>query len=263
VSAVPRDPDAILAELGAALESAWTADAASARRPQMRRFAMPRVRLRLRGGRRGLVAAAAAGLALVPTAIATRDAVWAPDPPPLLPPSLRAPAGGGPAVSGAGTAVYVGAGTERGVAWRLSATACRYGRVDAVGLFLTVPGGGAGARCDAGGATPRAIAARRVQTYYDPASNLTWAFGTLPADAARVTVTARPYGGGASTTTTLDASAVGADAIAQGHLPRGLRVFALALPGGRDVTRVDVQDAAGAPLLTCDHSPEARCRPAA
>jgi hypothetical protein len=250
-----REPDAILAELGAALEGAWARDAA---RPKVRRFA----RLRLRGGRRGLVAAAAAGLALVPTAIATRDAVWAPDPPPLLPPSLRAPSeGAGPA--GAGTAVYVGSGTQRGVAWRLSATACRYGRVAAVGLVLTVPGGGAGARCDAGGATPRAIAARRVQTYYDPASNLTWAFGSLPAGAAQVTVRARPYGGGASTTTTIAASAVGADAVAQGHLPRGLRVFALALPGGRDVTRVDVADASGAPLLTCDHSPEARCRPAA
>jgi hypothetical protein len=250
-----RDPDAILAELGAALQGAWARDA----KPR-RRFALSRPRLR--GGRRGLVAAAAAGLALVPTAIATRDAVWAPDPPPLLPPSLRAPAeGAGPA--GAGTAVYVGAGSQRGVAWRLSATACRYGRIDAVGLFLTVPGGGAGARCDAGGASPRAIAARRVQTYYDPASNLTWAFGTLPAGAASVAVRARPYGGGATTTTTLAASAVGADAIAQGHLPSGLRVFALALPGGRDVTRVDVADASGAPLLTCDHSPEARCRPAA
>jgi hypothetical protein len=257
VSAAPRDPDAILAELGAALEGAWARDAAGAR-PKVRKLS--RMRVRLRGGRRGLVAAAAAGLALVPTAIATRDAVWAPDPPPLLPPSLRAPSGD---VAGAGTAVYVGAGSQRGVAWRLSATACRYGHVDAVGLFLTVPGGGAGARCDAGGATPRAIAARRVQTYYDPASNLTWAFGTLPAGAAQVTVRARPYGGGATSTTTIAASAVGADAIAQGHLPRGLRVFALALPGGRDVTRVDVSDASGTPLLTCDHSPEARCRPAA
>ncbi|WCB92091.1 hypothetical protein DSM104299_00774 [Baekduia alba] len=251
-----RDPDAILAELGAALEGAWAGSAETRR--SRRRFAVPR----LRGGRRGLVVAAAAALALVPTAIATRDAVWAPDPPPLLPERLRAPDGVAPA--GAGAAVYVGAGTQRGVAWKLSATTCRYGTIEAVGLFLSVPGGGAGARCDAGGTNPRALAARRVQTYYDPASNQTWAFGALPAGAAIVTVISRAYGGGAASSVQLAAQPVDGDAIAQGHLPRGLRVFAVALDGGRDVASVRIDDAAGQALLTCaPTTPEAPCRPAA
>jgi hypothetical protein len=246
-----RDPDAILAELGAALEGAWSADGAR-RRPRH----APRGRWHLRGGRRGLVAAVAAALALVPTAIATREAVWAPDPPPLLPERLRAHDAVVPGT--AGTPVYVGAGEQRGVAWRLSATTCRYGTIEAVGLFLSVPGGGAGARCDVaargtGGTTPRALAARRVQTYYDPASNLTWAFGALPSGARAVTLTSRPYGGGLAMTERFDAQPVDARAIDQGHLPAGVRVFAVALPGGRDVARVRVGDAAGAVLLTCDH----------
>jgi len=249
-----RDPDAILAELGAALEGAWARDGASAPRHVRRARTLPALP-RLRGGRRGLIAAAVAALALVPTAIATREAVWAPDPPPALPAGLRT---GEPIAPGAaGTPVYVGAGSDRGVAWRLSATTCRYGSVEAVGLFLTVPGGGAGARCDVaartGGPSPRALAARRVQTYYDPAANVTWAFGTLPARARRVTVTTRPYGGGPATTVPLDATPVAGDAIQQGHLPAGLRVFVTALPGGRDVTRVGVADDAGRLLLSCDH----------
>ncbi|HWI72772.1 MAG TPA: hypothetical protein VNT55_12535, partial [Baekduia sp.] len=57
-----RDPDAILAELGATLQGAWS----------------QAPRRRVRGGRRGLLAAAAATLALVvPTAIATRETVFA------------------------------------------------------------------------------------------------------------------------------------------------------------------------------------------
>jgi hypothetical protein len=239
-----RDPDAILAELGATLQGAW----AGAPPPR------PRPRVRLRGGRRGLLAAAAATLALVvPTAIATRETVFAPDPPPALPTALRP--GAAIAPGAAGTPVYVGAGRERGVAWRLSATTCRYGSIAAVGVFLSVPGGGAGARCDvaaqAPGASPAALAARRVQTYYDPASDVTWAFGALPAAARAVEVSSRPYGGGATTTTRVAAAPVGADAIEQGHLPGGLRVFVVALPGGRDVARARVTDAAGAVLLTC------------
>jgi hypothetical protein len=244
-----RDPDAVLAELGAALEGAWSRDGGAAARAPRRRL-----RLRPRGGRRGLVAAAAAALALVPTAIATREAVFAPDPPPLLPERLRPHDAVAPGA--AGTPVYVGTGRLRGVAWRLSATTCRYGRIEAVGLFLAVPGGGAGARCDVAtrgaGTSPRALAARRVQTYYDPASNLTWAFGALPAGARTVTVTYRAFGGGAPATARLAAAPVGDDAVAQGHLPAGLRVFVVALPGGRDVARVAAADGAGRVLLTCD-----------
>jgi hypothetical protein len=255
-----RDPDAVLAELGAALEGAWAADArrrGGASRSVVRLLSW-RPRVRLRGGRHGLVVAAAAALALVPTAIATREAVWAPDPPPLLPERLRPPDAVAPGTSG--TPVYVGAGTQRGVAWRLSATTCRYGTIEAVGLFLSVPGGGAGARCDVAArrpdASPAALAARRVQTYYDPASNVTWAFGALPADARTVEVTSRPYGGGTPNTQRISASAVADDAIDQGHLPSGLRVFVVALDGGRDAAHVRVSDATGALLLTCE---DGRC----
>ena len=245
-----RDPDAVLAELGAALQGAWT-EGGRRRRPRLRSALW---HAPLRGGRRGLVAVAAATLALlVPTAIATRQAVFAPDPPPALPTGLRP--GGSIAPQATGTAVYVGAGRQAGVAWRLSATMCRYGSIEAVGLFLTVPGGGAGARCDVAadgpGTSPAALAARRVQTYYDPAGEVTWAFGALPAGAAAVDVTSRAYGGGATATHRLPAAPVDAHAIEQGHLPAGLRVFVIALPGGRDVARVRVTDAAGALLLTC------------
>jgi hypothetical protein len=152
--------------------------------------------------------------------------------------------------------VYVGAGSQRGVSWRLSATTCRYGPVAAVGLFLTVPGGGAGARCDVAtrspGASPEALAARRIQTYYDPVSAVTWAFGTLPAPARDVAVTSRPYGGGAARTERIAAAPVDDRATQQGDLPAGLRVFVIALPGGRDVAHVRATDAAGTPILTCD-----------
>jgi hypothetical protein len=249
-----RDADEILAELGGALQGAWAADAAARRGRRLSAFA--RVR-RPRAGRRGLIAAAAVALALVPTAIATRDTVWAPDPPPL-PAQLRPRDAVVPGASG--TPVYVGTGTQRDVDWRLSATTCRYGHVAAVGLFLTVPGGGAGARCDVAshrpGASPEALAARRVQTYYDPVSGKTWAFGALPAQARTVTVTSRPYGGGASRTDRVAAAPVGARAIEQGHLPGALRVFVLALDGGRDVAHVSVADGAGQAILTCD---DGRC----
>jgi hypothetical protein len=188
-----------------------------------------------------------------PDGLATRDAVWAPDPPPL-PAQLRPHDAVAPGT--AGTPVYVGAGTQRDVDWRLSATVCRYGAIEAVGLFLSVPGGGAGARCDVAartpGASPAALAARRVQTYYDPASNVTWAFGALPAGARGVEVTSRPYGGGTPATDTVAATPVAARAIEQGHLPGGVRVFVVALAGGRDVAHVRVSDATDHLLLTCE-----------
>jgi hypothetical protein len=238
-----RDPDQILAELGTSLQTAWGKDT--------RRRRLPRI------GRRGAIAAAAAALALVPTAVATRETLWAPDPPPL-PAQLRPQDAVQPGT--AGTPVYVGAGRQRGVAWRLSATTCQYGDVAAVGLFLAVPGGGAGARCDVAsrhaGASPQALAARRVQTYYDPVTQTTWAFGALPAAARTVELDSRPYGGGTATAATVAAAPVTAEAVQQGHLPAGLRVFALALPGGRDVARVRVRDDAGALLLSCQ---DGRC----
>ena len=228
-----RDTDAILADLGRELHGSW-------RRP-------PR-RARLAGWRRSAVVALAM-LFLVPTALAARDAIWAPAPAPL-PESARPP--GAVAPVHAGEQVYVGDGTLRGVPWRLSASACDYGSVRAVGVFLSVPGGGGGARCDiasgapgAGGVTPRILAARLVQTYFDPVANRTWAFGALPAGARRVDVAA------AGARASAHAAPADAEAIGKGGLPGGMRVFVTALDGARDVPLVTARNAAGAVLLVC------------
>jgi hypothetical protein len=232
-----RDPDAILAELGHDLRAAW------ARPPRRARFAR---------WPRGLVLVLAL-LALVPTALATRDAIWAPEPVPL-PDSVRPPGAVAPERTGA--QVYVAAGAERGVAWRLTASACDYGRVRAVGVFLTVPGGGGGARCDVAsrrpgvGVSPGVLARRLVQTYFDPVSGRTWAFGALPAAARTVDVT------GAAASTRVAATPADPDAVAKGGLPAGMRVFVAVLDGAHDVPVVTARDASGAALLVCR---EGRC----
>jgi hypothetical protein len=234
-----RDPDAILAELGHELRAAW---------------ARPPRRARVAPWHRGAILVLAL-LALVPTAVATRDAIWAPDPVPL-PNAVRPP--GSIAPTRAGAQVYVAAGTARGVAWKLTASACDYGDVRAVGVFLTVPGGGGGARCDVAtrmpgvGVSPGALAQRLVQTYFDPVSGRTWAFGALPAAARTVEVSAT----GASTI--VSAPPADLDAVAKGGLPTGLRVFVAVLDGARDVPLVTVRDASGAVLLICR---EGRCAP--
>jgi hypothetical protein len=227
----PRDPDAILAELGRGLRGAW-------RRP-------PR-RSRLAGWRRsmGIVAAT---LVVVPTSLATRDAVWAPAPAPL-PDAARPPGGVQP--SHAGEQVYVGSGELRGVGWRLSASACDYAALRAVGVFLSVPGGGGGARCDiasdgAGGVTPDALSRRLVQTYFDPVAGRTWAFGALPAAARSVDVVAT---GARATVAAAPADAV---AVGRGDLPAGMRVFVAALDGARDVPLVTARNGSGRVLLVC------------
>jgi len=228
-----RDTDTILAELGRDLHRAW-------RRP-------PR-RARLAGWRRSAVVALAM-LVLVPTALAARDAIRAPAPA-TLPESARPPGAVEP--QRAGEQVYVADGVLRGVAWRLSASACDYGSVRAVGVFLSVPGGGGGARCDiasgapgTGGVSPSILATRLVQTYFDPVANRTWAFGALPAAARRVDVAAT----GARV---VAAAAPGdAEAIGKGGLPDGMRVFVAALDGAREVPLVTARDGAGAVLLVC------------
>lgn len=233
-----RDADAILAELGHDLRSAWA-------QPRRRSF-LPR------RWRRGLVLVVAA-LALGPTALATHDAIWAPDAPPL-PDAARPP--GSVVPQQAGGQVYVARGATRGVAWQLTASACDYGAVRAVGVFLTVPGGGGGARCDVAtrlpgaGVSPRALARRLVQTYFDPVSGRTWAFGALPAGARTVDVRAT----GASTT--VAAAPADPDAVAKGGLPPGMRVFVAVLDGPRDAPLITVRDASGAALLVCR---EGRC----
>lgn len=227
-----RHTDAILAELGRDLHRAW-------RRP-------PR-RARLAGWRRSAVVVLAM-LLLVPTALAARDAIWAPAPA-RLPQSARPP--GSVVPSHAGDQVYVAGGALRGVAWRLSASACDYATVRAVGVFLTVPGGGGGARCDiasgpgAGGVSPRILATRLVQTYFDPVANRTWAFGALPAAARSVDVAAT----GARATAVV--APADPEAIGKGGLPAGMRVFVTALDGARDVPLVTARDASGAVLLVC------------
>jgi hypothetical protein len=234
-----RDPEAILAELGHDLRAAW---------------ARPPRRARLAHWPRGLVAVLAL-LALVPTALATRDAIWAPDPVPL-PDAARPPGSVAPERTGA--QVYVAAGVERGVAWRLTASACDYARVRAVGVFLTVPGGGGGARCDVAsrrpgvGVSPSVLARRLVQTYFDPVSGRTWAFGAVPASARTVDVT------GAAASTRVAATAADPDAVAKGGLPAGMRVFVAVLDGAHDVPHITVRDATGAALLVCR---EGRCAP--
>jgi hypothetical protein len=234
-----RDPEAILAELGRDLRVAW---------------ARPPRRALLARWPRGLVLVLAL-LALVPTALATRDAIWAPDPAPL-PDAARPPGSFAPQRTGA--QVYVAAGAERGVSWRLTASACDYGRVRAVGVFLNVPGGGGGARCDVAsrrpgvGVTPSVLARRLVQTYFDPVSGRTWAFGALPAAARTVDVR------GAAGSTRVAATPADPDAVAKGGLPAGMRLFVAALDGARDVPLVTVRDAAGAVLLVCR---QGRCSP--
>jgi hypothetical protein len=223
-----REPDELLAELGADLRRAWA-------RP-------PRRRLRVRHP--ALVAVLAA-LALVPTAVATREVLWAPQPP-ALPERLRAPGTERPARAGA--PVYVAAGRDAGVAWRLSASACEYGRVRAVGLFLEVPGGGGGARCDLAATGVADVAARRVHAYFDPEAGLTWVFGAAPATAAVVEV-------GHVRVALHEADPA---AVARGRLPAGLRVFAVALRGAGDVPVVRGLDRAGRVVATCV---EGRCRP--
>jgi hypothetical protein len=236
-----RDPDAILADLGHDLRAAW------ARPPRRARLARAR-------WQRGAVLVVAL-LALVPTAVATRDAIWAPDPAPL-PDAVRPP--GSVAPQRAGAQVYVAEGVERGVDWRLTASACDYGQLRAVGVFLTVPGGGGGARCDVAtrtpgaGLSPAVLAQRLVQTYFDPVSGRTWAFGALPAAARTVDVAAT----GASTT--VAARSADPDAVAKGGLPGRMRVFVAVLDGAREVPLVTARDASGAVLLVCR---DGRCAP--
>src|SRR4029453_14858136 len=78
-----REPAELLAELGADLRRGWA-------RPRARR-AGPGARRR-----RPAMIAALAALVLVPTAVATRDVLWAPKPP-GLPEHLRAPGAEQPA----------------------------------------------------------------------------------------------------------------------------------------------------------------------
>jgi hypothetical protein len=132
--------------------------------------------------------------------------------------------------------------------------------VRAIGLFLSVPGGGGGARCDVAtrsgvpGATPEALAARRVYAYLDPLTGATWAFGVVPASARSVEVEFAGVGDdGVATAGVVRGTALTADpdALARGRLPAGLRVFVLARRAGGEIRGVVARDAAGRVVLTC------------
>jgi hypothetical protein len=251
VSGAVRTPDELLADLGARLERAWDGDEAAGRGRPGARWGRWRRGSRSRGaswwgGRRArwAIAAVLAAAAAVPTAVATRDSLWAPGLPDL-PEQLRPP--GEVTPDRAGAAVYVATGHAAGTTWRLSAEACDYGAIRAVGVFLTVPGGGGGARCDVASRvpgpapSPEALAARRVQSYFDPATQVTWVFGALPARARAVRVG----------TATAPARPVADEAIAKGKLPVGLRTFVVALAGARDVPPIHVADGGGRTVLRC------------
>ena len=233
-----RGPEAVLGELGADLR------AASARPPR---------RARLLRWPRGLVLVLAL-LALVPTALATRDAIWAPDPVPLPEPAT-APLGG--AAPDRRPGVCRGRHAGRG-GWRLAATACDYGGVAPSASSSPCRGAG-GARAATSRAAPGDPRTRRsppiawCRPTSTPVSGRTWAFGALPAAARTVDVA----GAAASP---LAAAPVDPDAVTQGGLPAGLGVFVVALDGGRDVPLVTVRDAAGAALLVC--RPSGRLRAA-
>jgi len=251
MSAPAREPEQILAELGRRLDRAY---AAAERRPRLAR-AVPRV------SPRWAVALAALLLLVVPGAVATHDTLFT-QPPPVPPDLLGGP--GSVTPNSAGTPVYVRSGSADGVGWRLSAAVCRYGNVHAVGLFLDVPGGGAGARCDVASrlrgahVTPQELAERRVQTYVDPVADRTWVFGVLPGGAATVNVRSRGLAGGSRALQSTPGVAVPVDdqAVRRG-VPEGLRVFVVALPHAQDVVRVDVSDRAGALALRCGR--DGRC----
>jgi hypothetical protein len=230
-----REPAEILAELGDALQSA---SARRRARPAWRRLPLPR---------RSMLVALAVVFALVPTAVGTHEALFAPEPP-ALPPELRAPGAVDP--SDTGTPVYV----AEGVGWRLSASVCEYGAERVVGVFLTVPGGGAGARCD--GARPEALAGRRIHTYFDPQTGTSWVFGTLPAAARQVTVAVTGHGAGSAVRVAARPS--DPRAVAKGRLPRGLRVFVAELPGAPEVRRVTATGTGGRQVLRCEGG---RCSP--
>jgi hypothetical protein len=151
-----RTPEEVLAELGEALRRAPV--------PRRRRSRILR----------GALLGAALGGALVPAALA------------VLPhgrPDLTRPTGAKrpDAVS---RPQLVAAGDD----WRLTATRCRFGARTTVALRLTVPGAGAGRRCDA--LAPAAVAgpvAPPVQLV-DVARGRSLVFGAVPRGTARVRV---------------------------------------------------------------------------
>lgn len=262
MSAAVRDPEEVLAEVGLRLGRAYAkAEGSSGWLPSSARRGVARFSRR-RYPRWGAIVVTAAVLLGGPAAVATHDSLFT-QPPPAMPGLLGGP--GAVTPDQTGTPVFVASGAREGVGWRLSASVCRYGAVQAVGLFLDVRGGGAGARCDVASslpgaaASPAALGRRRIQTYVDPISDRTWVFGVLPVGAAGVSVISRSLSvDGGSTVTSAASAPIDPRAVARG-IPAGLRVFVVSLPGARDVPRVNVSDGAGTPMLRCGR--DSRCLP--
>ena len=185
-------------------------------------------------------------LALVPTAVATQDVLFAPKPP-ALPAQLPAPGAQDP--TRAGNAVYVARGDD----WKSAHLLRLPGRL-VVGVFLTVPGGGAGARCD--GAAPAVLAARRIHTYFDPQTGTSWIFGALPACARQVTVSLSETG--ARSSRRFAALPTDPRALASARLPGGMRVLVASVPGAPEVLGVTATDERGEDVLRCEGG---RCSP--
>jgi hypothetical protein len=256
----PRDPDRVVDELGARLRAGF---ARADRAPWWRRLlAAPRTLAASRGlvASRGLAAPAhslaprrwarplvlgVALAAVASTAVATRDVLRGPAIPDL-PAQLRAPGAVQPDRSTRLT--YVAAGTVDGIAWRLSAASCAYGRVTVIASFLDVPGGGSGTRCDVAAPqrTPRELATRRVQSYYDPGADRTWVFGVLPAAASKAELRAGAAHVVAPTLALDERGAAGAG------LDKGLRAFVAAVPGAAATYAVAALDESGALVLSCN-----------
>jgi hypothetical protein len=219
-----RTPEQILAELGAELERA----AAEAGGPGAWRGERGQRLTRLA---RPLAVGLTAALALAGTAVGTRN-VWAPDPPP----SAGAARAGGPSA-------FVAAGGSGSVRWRLSAQACRDGRV---ALYLFGAHGAGGRGC--------AAAPRAIQTYYDAAADRTLAFGAAPPGAASVQVSLRSPGPAPRLrTATAGVQRAPADVARRAGLPRGTAYFVVAVPGAlTSVEGAIARDAGGAPVMTCE-----------
>lgn len=169
---------------------------------------------------------------------------------PLWGPALRPSELARPEGAPAPDAVSPQLAVARGSGWRLTGSACRFGARQTVALFLTVPGGGAGRRCDA---LPRAIAAGPVPppTLFTPprGRDLALLFGAVPAGTTRVQVVFLRSRSGRAELREFRARPVRrpwAGAVFVARVPREVRLL----------TAIGL-DEAGRPTVRCD--PE-RCR---
>jgi hypothetical protein len=210
-----REPDEILAVFGRDLRRVRPA-----RRRRWRLFA-------------ALVAVVvAAGGA---TAAAT-GTLWAPAP------SISAPAlpAGAPVPDAASRPMYVASARD----WRLSAAACRFGTRTTVAVFLTVPSGGAGWRCDALGRTVAAGSVPPPTLFALPRSaDRFMLFGAAPSATTRVQALLLHVDSGRTQLHEISARAIERLDTA---------VYVARLAGDVRLLTVVGLDAAGRPTMRCD-----------